>query len=111
MVGYCRAQNKDGDNCDCEEFTPSDDKPLSCAECTHGRSRHPKEEDDLSGKDSVLKVFKDIRSKNAIPPTFGQARAEMLQGFAAGKSTVVESAAVQSTARKPARKAKAKVRA
>jgi len=39
---FCRAANSDGQQiCDCEEFYPQTGDEGHCAECGHGRSKHP----------------------------------------------------------------------
>jgi hypothetical protein len=107
MSSFCRAVTASGDICDCEEYSPSEDpaKPLACAECTHGRSKHPKKLDESTGKNSVLKLFQGVTGKKGSSVTVEQARSETLDSFTK-KST---SAASGSTA-KTTRKGKTKVR-
>ena len=88
MSDFCQSK-VDGIRCDCKEFSPSEDKPLACAECSHGRSKHPKLPNQAVGaagnKSSILKIFQNISSNKPASNDFEQARAETLQGFAAGK--------------------------
>ncbi|KAF8957598.1 hypothetical protein BDZ97DRAFT_1618612, partial [Flammula alnicola] len=43
---FCRGKLEDGTSCDCEEFSEpiqtNPNQPLRCAECLHGKSKHPK---------------------------------------------------------------------
>lgn len=46
MEPFCRGIRSSGHLCDCEEFSEPahqpPDQPLRCAECLHGKSKHPK---------------------------------------------------------------------
>jgi hypothetical protein len=90
MAEFCRGRTNDIP-CDCEEFTPLDDTPAKCAECSHGRSKHPKNPsmqpplDNIkpqpqlpTSRQSVLQMFQGITSK---PAGFEQARTESVCGF------------------------------
>jgi hypothetical protein len=68
MLEFCRGGAADGLVCDCEEYSPLDDpeEPLSCAECNHGQSKHPKKNDQPSGKTSILKLFQGVMGKKGI---------------------------------------------
>ncbi|KAF8952075.1 hypothetical protein BDZ97DRAFT_1682545 [Flammula alnicola] len=89
---FCRGKQDNREDCDCEEFSnpiqPSPDQPLRCAECLHGRSKHPKQAQSqpvsksthpstpasgatAAGKQSVLDIFKNRvesgQSKAMVP--------------------------------------------
>jgi hypothetical protein len=103
----------DGGECDCEEFSSPDnpDKPLACAECGHGRSKHTNKGNDSTGNDStgkkksVLQVFQGITNKKPFPTSLEQARTGMQQGFLAKSMSTAGTSTGKST-----RRGKAKVR-
>jgi hypothetical protein len=39
---FCRAADPEGQLCDCEDFYPRHGDEGHCAECGHGRSKHPR---------------------------------------------------------------------
>jgi hypothetical protein len=82
QLDCCRAVTSKGDQCDCEEFSPSDDQPFVCGECSHGRSKHPKLQSNNNGgpsdKQTVLKLFQSVTDRKA---SLEQAKAETLEGF------------------------------
>jgi len=91
FMSTCRGRT-DGEECDCEEYSPPDnpEKGLRCAECNHGRSKHPKSQAHApisgGGKSSVLSIFRGITK---VP--LEDARAESLGGFSGRSNSKVVS--------------------
>jgi hypothetical protein len=80
MTILCRGGIKSGTACDCEAFSPpSDGGPLMCAECGHGKSKHDPTHLSQPDKNSVMKIFHNIKSSG--PPALQQGRAESLHGY------------------------------
>jgi hypothetical protein len=97
MSEFCRGRTNET-ACDCEEFTPLDDMPAKCVECSHGKSKHPKgvgsesiaqtrptntQPQSLTSQQSVLQLFQGITSAHggSKPAAFEQARVESVRGF------------------------------
>jgi hypothetical protein len=88
MSSFCRGKTQAGEPCDCEEFSePKQLNPTEferCAECGHGRSKHPKEKNPNEGPAtavSVASIFKRHTNGRDDATSFTDARAESLTGF------------------------------
>jgi len=93
MSAFCRGRTADGGDCDCEQYSPPDEGLLRCAECDHGKSKHPNTHlpatnlpatnlpaTNLSDKQNVLKLFQNMTKKSG--PVFEQAKTETLRNRA-----------------------------
>jgi|ERR1700722_2192508 len=108
MSEFCRGHTADGGECDCEVYSPPDEGLHRCAECGHGKSKHPIPTQPATipiEKKGVLKLFQDM-AKKSVPP-FEQAKTETLHQRA--PQSTGSKAAPQSTGSKT-RRGKVKVR-
>jgi hypothetical protein len=96
MSAFCRGTT-DGNPCECEEYSPQvnpdPSQPARCAECLHGKSKHPKLELSSSGlakpaPETVRDIFKKI-TQEPTKTSLSEARSETLEGFrkASGSSS------------------------
>ncbi|KAG1719499.1 uncharacterized protein EDB91DRAFT_1267913 [Suillus paluster] len=58
---FCRGLKSDSQMCDCEEFFPRTQDEGHCAECGHGRSKHPRKAS--TSREPVLEVQEDADEK------------------------------------------------
>jgi hypothetical protein len=91
MSDFCRVI-VNGTRCDCEEYSPpvnpDPSQPALCAECLHGKSKHPKgaESAPLATPKSVLGIFKRLSGGAAgggeePKATVSEARSEIMKGY------------------------------